>query len=102
MVTRVEKYLVAYACQVLQGFCDKHNIKMDPASLAEFAIAWREGDTFEWTPCAEAFRRIIAVRPQEDNSRKYVALVFGSDDLDRKLSHELNDAIFAITNNRWI
>lgn len=101
MRKKVETYLVANAIQALVGFCKDKEEKLDPTIIANFAIAWRESASFEWTPCGRRFRRINAVQPHIRTDNR-VVLVFGYDGCDQVLTDELNARIMRATNGRWL
>jgi hypothetical protein len=99
MKNLVETYLVASAIGALASFCEERGVKLIPHTLADIAMAWRERRSFEWTPCETAFRRIQFVNPIQPGG--YVAVVFNYQDIDDKLTVELNEKIRRATNHRW-
>jgi hypothetical protein len=92
----IETYRVSIA-----SFCKKHKAELKPEIIAEFAMAWREQRDFEWTPLAEVFRRILAVRMDEINPN-WVAIVFGYSGIDRELTRELNETILRFNQEKWV
>ena len=53
---------------------------------------------YEWTPCADAFRRIIFI---PKNERGQLAMVFNYDGYDKQLSDELNESLQKHIGDRW-
>lgn len=98
---KVETYRVGYAVQALVGFCEKYGAKIDPYFIAKFAMAWREGRDFEWTPCNGKFRRICALCPTDSPTRR-LAVVFSYEGVDEALTDELNTEIKNATDGEWL
>lgn len=98
---KVEDFRVGDAVRVLEYFCEKHKVKLEAMMIAHFALAWSRGESFEWTPSAPAFYRILAVAP-EGWHKNTVAIVLDSNGgIKKELTEELNKGIFELTGGRW-
>lgn len=96
-----KSWLVYQAVVALERFCKKYKVRFEMRDSLNFAIAYT-GQTFEWTPCADGFRRIYATRPYGDE--KQIATVFKgfeTDEDSRNLTNELNQMIFEATEGEW-
>ena len=88
------------AIQVIEMFCIKHGVDIQTYIIVGLSIALRERERFEWTPCAEAFRRIIIRQPDEISDK--LVFVFVRDDYSEELSIELNESIMRATCGKWV